>query len=327
MPVYNAAPYLEGCLDSIRDQSLSDWELVAINDGSQDDSFAILNSYAGQDDRIRVYNNRFEKGIIGALQTAFSLSSGDFITRMDADDKMPKDKLALLFGLLDEYGVGTLATGRVSYFSDQELRGGYLRYAQWLNDLCIHDNHWEEIFKECVIASPAWMIAREDFIQCGAFDNDIYPEDYDLVFRFYLSGLKVRSSPEIVHFWRDHQERSSRNDPHYKDNAYLDLKLIYLKKIFDLKTKELILWGGGKKAKHLAKALANHSLSFRWVCNNSQKWGKEIYGIKMENSKSIISSGKELILVGISGPEDQKELTRELENRSFKKGISYCFFY
>ncbi len=58
MPVYNAAPFLEACLDSIVEQSSKDWELIAVNDQSTDTSLEILNKYASKDKRIRVLDNK-----------------------------------------------------------------------------------------------------------------------------------------------------------------------------------------------------------------------------------------------------------------------------
>ena len=102
MPVKNAAPFLKECLDSISAQTERDWELIAVNDNSSDNSVELIEDYSRKDSRIKLYNNNIKPGIIGALKTAMLQSHGTFITRMDADDKMIPDKIKLLKNKLQE---------------------------------------------------------------------------------------------------------------------------------------------------------------------------------------------------------------------------------
>ena len=89
LPVYNALPYLEECLQSIVNQSEQNWELIAIDDQSTDDSWILLKEFVQKDHRIRCFQTK-EKGIIPALRMAFAESKGNLITRMDADAKLPE---------------------------------------------------------------------------------------------------------------------------------------------------------------------------------------------------------------------------------------------
>lgn len=323
MPVYNAAPFLEDCLDSILRQEFTSWELLAVDDFSQDDSKLILEQYAEKDTRIKVLSNS-EKGIIPALRLAFKNSIGQYISRMDADDRMPADKLLVLYQLLKDNDNGCVATGKVVYFSDTTLMDGYRRYAAWLNSLVDDNMHRAELFRECVIPSPAWMISRTDLESCEAFDPNRYPEDYDLVFRFFEKGMKVVCSGQIVHEWRDHSSRTSRNDETYSQNAYFDIKVHYLKVLEP--NKQLILWGAGKKGKDLAKKLNAAGLSFLWTCNVDSKWGHDIYGHKMLQPSILDDTKDPLILIAVSGPEDQIELENQLKDKGLVKGVSYYFF-
>ena len=230
MPVRNASAYLEECLQSIISQTEKRWELLAINDHSSDDSFEILQTHASKDNRIKVFQND-GKGIIHALQLALKNSNGQFITRMDADDIMLLEKLVRLKNQLLKKGKGHVCTALVEYISETSLGDGYRKYQNWLNDLTSKNENFSDIYKECVIPSPCWMVFREDLLQCDAFDSEIYPEDYDLVFRFYKNGLKVTSVLEPLHQWRDYAERSSRTDPHYADQSFLDLKIKYFQEL------------------------------------------------------------------------------------------------
>ena len=146
MPVRNAAPYLEECIDSIIEQTFKNWELIAVNDHSSDESANIISSYSSLDPRIKLYNNN-ESGIITALQLANSKSNGSFITRMDADDIMNPNKLRTLLNQLIKKGKGWVATGCVKYFSsNKELNEGYIHYQNWINNLIIKGINYTEIY-------------------------------------------------------------------------------------------------------------------------------------------------------------------------------------
>ncbi|MEO0901954.1 MAG: glycosyltransferase family 2 protein [Bacteroidota bacterium] len=163
IPFKNTENYLPECLDSILAQTYSNWELVAVDDSSQDSSFNILTQYAKQDSRIQVLKNK-GAGIIPALQTAYSKSKGEFITRMDSDDIMLPKRLKVMVESLQKNGEGHLAVGQVEYFSEHGVGDGYQKYEAWLNQLTKTGANFTDIYKECVVPSPCWMTFRTDFV-------------------------------------------------------------------------------------------------------------------------------------------------------------------
>ncbi len=300
MPVKNAMPYLVECLDSICAQSYDQWELIAINDGSDDDSRDILMQYAQRDDRIRTSDND-GAGIIPALQLAYRLCRGSLITRMDADDIMSPNKLEVMAAsLMDRQQV--IAVGQVEYFStDGVLGDGYRQYQDWLNRLTAIGNNFSDIYKECVIPSPCWMMHRVDLDAIGGFQSDRYPEDYDLAFRMYRSGYSVCSCSQVIHRWRDYPHRTSRTDDNYADNRFLDLKVHYFIKIDHSPHRQLILWGAGKKGKNIAQLLLAKEIPFKWICDNPKKIGHNIYGVIMEETNIVSTDINAQVIVAVAG--------------------------
>jgi glycosyltransferase involved in cell wall biosynthesis len=325
MPVKNAGAYLEEGLDSILNQSETNWELIAVNDHSIDKSEHILQTYANSDQRISYFNNAGD-GIIPALQTAYSHASGNMIHRMDADDVMPPHKLKLLKTKLQEVGTGHVVTGKVEYFAESEVSNGYRKYEHWLNQLCEADSHWLSIYKECVIASPAWLIFRDDFEKCGGFDSTIYPEDYDLVFRFYKAGYKVESVDEVVHLWRDHSSRTSRNHPNYQQNAFFSIKLHYFFELDRDFSRPLVVWGAGPKGKIMAKLLKKRNEKFVWACNNPNKKGHDIYDKTMQSIGEIMKLPEPQILITVAQRNAQKEIRKYLTTHGLEEYKDYYFF-
>ena len=86
MPVYNADKFLREAVESILDQSLSDFELIAIDDGSTDSSPEILESFRQKDPRLIIHRNPSNQGMSASLNTGLALARGKYIARMDADD-------------------------------------------------------------------------------------------------------------------------------------------------------------------------------------------------------------------------------------------------
>lgn len=326
MPLYNSQAHLSACLDSILAQTETDWELLVVDDYSTDDSPAILQRYAGQDSRIRALANTGAKGILPALRQALEHSQGQYISRMDTDDLMPAQKLRLLRELLQAHGPGWVATGKVRYFSDEDLGEGYRRYEVWLNQLMDNGRHYEEIYRECVLPSPAWIARREDLEKCGAFQPDTYPEDYDLCFRFYQHGMSIAACPETVHFWRDHPQRSSRTSLVYSDHTFMALKLHYFLEVDRQPERPLVLWGAGRKGKDAARRLQEAGIPFHWVCDTPSKIGKEIYATRLQSFESIPLLPNAQVLVLVASPAAQSEIRGLLASWGLQPGADYFFF-
>lgn len=327
MTARNEEAFLADCLDSIINQEYTNWELIIIDDHSTDSTSKIMKVYTEKDARIQAFANE-GKGIIEALRMAFTKSSGQMITRMDADDLMSSDKLKLFHQILRVSGPGHVTVGEVKYFSDTVLGDGYLNYEKWLNELTSAESNYNEIYKECSIPSPNWMCHRADLNACGAFNSDTYPEDYDLTFRFYQLGLKIKHVPSITHYWRDHPNRSSRNDPNYQDNRFLDLKIHYFLKLDHKADRPLALIGAGKKGKRIATLLIENSIDFEWYTNNRKKIGIDIYGKLLRDEKLLSphSGAAYQFIVSIANPEEQTSLKRHLE-KVFSEQQYESFFF
>ena len=311
MPVKNAMPFLKECMDSIINQSFKNWELIAVNDHSTDGSDELLALYGRKDERVKIFQNKGQ-GIIPALRFAYKKSRGIFITRMDADDLMHPNKLEWMQLLLSEKGKGHLVLGLVKYISDNPVGDGYLKYESWLNRLSIEERNFDEIYKECVVPSPCWMSYKTDLEKIDHFAPDVYPEDYDLCFRFRRAKLKIKTVKEKIHFWRDHPNRSSRTDPNYTDNRFLELKVKHFK-IDDYDPgKTLLLWGAGKKGKLISKLLNEHAIPFRWFTNNKNKIGHFINEVKLEDEAEIRRQTNSQLIIAIA----EKGLNVDFLNRN-----------
>ena len=117
MPVYNGEDFLAESIDCILNQTLTDLELICVDDGSVDDSLNILNELAGSDSRIQVYHQE-NRGGGAARNVALTYASGEYVYFMDADDKLELDALEKLYGLCEEKNLDFTIFKAINYDED-----------------------------------------------------------------------------------------------------------------------------------------------------------------------------------------------------------------
>lgn len=325
VPFKNTEAFIAECINSILDQTYYNWEAIFIDDNSDDNSYTIVENYSKTDTRIKVYKNK-QSGIIEALKTAYKHSSGSYITRMDSDDLMTPIRLETMVKSLEKYGKKHLAVGQVKYFRADGLSDGFARYESWLNSLTIQGRNYSEIYKECVIPSPCWMLHRSDFEACNGFNSEIYPEDYELAFRFYKANFTCIPCDKVLLHWRDYSTRTSRTHEHYAENSFLDLKAKYFIELNYDASRPLAIWGAGHKGKTLAKILIKKNIPFYWICDNPKKIGKHIYDQELFNFNYLAELKNPQSIVTVANTKAQKEITRYFETQNMQTMIDYFFF-
>lgn len=172
MPVYNGQAYLEGAIDSILAQTLSDFEFVIIDDGSTDDTANILNRYEAADHRIRLHRNRENMGIIRSLNLGLKLCRGEFVARMDQDDISLPHRLERQVVFMRGRPGLSISSSTVQMFG--------ARSYVWAPP-----GHHDEImaallFGNC-LCHPAIIMRRQDLVAKGLeYPDVLYAEDYML---------------------------------------------------------------------------------------------------------------------------------------------------
>ncbi|QFG53738.1 glycosyltransferase family 2 protein [Chryseobacterium sp.] len=112
VPVYNVEKYLPNCINSVLNQSYSNWELILVNDGSPDASAQICNEFAAKDSRIRILNKE-NGGVASARNSGFNLSKGIFVSFLDGDDYWHHDYLKTLLDLVQKNNADIAQCGHI----------------------------------------------------------------------------------------------------------------------------------------------------------------------------------------------------------------------
>lgn len=116
VPVYNVEKFIGRCIESIQKQTLTDWELILVDDCSPDNSIEIIQEYEKKDSRIIVKRHDVNHGPMIARRWGDAIASGEYITYCDGDDMLPDNALELLYNTALETGAD-IVSGNMTYIS------------------------------------------------------------------------------------------------------------------------------------------------------------------------------------------------------------------
>lgn len=161
MPVYNVEQYLATCLDTILAQSMHDFEVICVNDGSTDGSEAILNAYAAKDSRIRVFESE-NAGPSHARNFGLSEARGIYVLFVDADDGLSSRTLDRLYTVAEKQEADVVVFG-----IDPEHYPSATGVPAWVNGKNPVRNHtFEDFYPELLFDEPgARPFAVRDFVR------------------------------------------------------------------------------------------------------------------------------------------------------------------
>lgn len=254
MPCYNSAGTIDVSLNSLICQTLPDFEVIAIDDGSSDATGGILEEWSRRDERIRVHHQTHQ-GIIPALNQGLASCRAEYVARMDADDRCHPQRLEKQVKYLDAHPQIGVVGSLVSAFPTHQVREGFDVYLQWLNSLVTDAEIRREIYVESPLPHPSVTFRLEAVERAGGYQDHGWAEDYDLWLRLYLSGVRFGKVPKVLLEWREHPERLTRTDSRYSLENFLRAKVHYLLP-GPLKDRDaVIIWGAGMMGRRLSKHL------------------------------------------------------------------------
>jgi len=203
MPVYNGGIYLKEAIDTILNQSFSNFELVIVNDGSTDNSEEIILRYS--DPRIRLENNQNNLGLINSLNIGLGLCEGDYIVRMDQDDISFPDRILLQVKFMDENPeVGLLG----SWFEDfgDKIESKIVRYS--IDDSDIRIRHLYQTH----ISHPTAILRKSVIDESKVRFDPEYKHGEDYNFWVSISAFcKISNYPDVLVRKRDHPRNISNS--------------------------------------------------------------------------------------------------------------------
>ena len=220
VPVYRAEKYLNACVDSILNQTYSDFELVLIEDGSPDQSGAICDEYAQKDDRVRVIHQP-NQGQAAARNHALPMTQGKWLCYVDSDDAIHPQMLEHLRRAAEKSGAGI---SMCQFLEAPEPPEDYEQPAEFSYTLLTMD---EKTLTELHDRDqyPGWVacakLIRRELVEGYPFHTGRVYEDNEAVTRWLLPAKTLAMLPTQLYFYRTNPESTTKSQFSLKRLDYL----------------------------------------------------------------------------------------------------------
>jgi glycosyltransferase involved in cell wall biosynthesis len=324
LPFRNAVDTLADCLDSIQAQTLQDYEVLLVNDGSDDASAQLVRSRAKEDTRLRLIEPG-RIGLVPALNLGISLSRADLIGRMDADDIMHRERLRIQCEFLRSRPEISLVACKVELFPPGHIRAGYREYVRWQNECLDPADIAGNLFVESPLAHPSVMLRRSALDAVGGYREGPFPEDYDLWLRMHEGGLRMAKVPEVLLYWRERPDRTSRVDPRYHAQAFDRLRAQYLARDRRIRScKEIVIWGAGRATRKRVRLLLKEGVRpGAWVDVDPRKIGRTIAGLSVHAPEWLDRKERPFVLSYVTNHGAREKICAALEQWGYRRGVNY----
>lgn len=335
LPCYNAAATLPAALESLLAQTLPDFEIIAADDGSTDDTPAILAAFAARDSRLRPLRLPHQ-GVALAWNAAVSAARAPFIARMDADDICLPRRLELQVRRLEAEPGLDLVSGLVRFGGDRKHRLGYALHVDWLNTLLTPEAISLNRFVESPLANPSVLFRREAWERYGpALPNtgpSPFPEDYEQWLRWLGQGARMAKVEEEILVWNDPPARLSRSAGEYSAEAFARAKAGHLRDWLAANNPghpRVWCWGAGRESRRRIAPLAALGVEIeRYVDIDPRKVGQRVAGIPVLGREDVPPAqegqapfARPFILVNVGSRGAREEILEWLAGRGYQVGV------
>lgn len=337
LPCFNAASTLPAALDSLLAQTLQNFEVIAADDGSTDDTWDVLCASARRDSRIRPLRLPHQ-GVALAWNAAVDACRAPLIARMDADDLCLPERLALQAERLNAEPGLDLVSGLVRFGGEREKRLGYALHVDWLNTLRDHEAISRNRFVESPLANPSVMFRRAAWERFGPARANTgpqpFPEDYEQWLRWLSLGARMAKVAAPVLVWNDPPTRLSRTKAEYSLEAFARIKAGYLwdwLRQHNPRHPRVWAWGAGRVSRKRLDALTALGLEIeQYVDIDPRKVGQRVHGVSVLGRDAVpqrsafpaddTRNSAPFILVNVASRGAREEILEWLAGRGYQPG-------
>tara|TARA_B100000780_G_C21124025_1_gene455651 strand:- start:185 stop:1174 length:990 start_codon:yes stop_codon:yes gene_type:complete len=230
LPVYNGAIHIIDTINSILNQTMTEFELIIINDASKDNSKEIILSFI--DSRIIYIENQKNLGQIASLNKGIQLSKTDLIARIDQDDVFLKEKLKIQYEYIkNNKDISVVGTWAAIIDKDNKIQ-------RYMSSPIHHNRMVNTLLNSNPLFHPSVLIRKNIIFEMGMYSPQYkYTEDYNLWCGLVLSGHKIANIPEYLLHYRVHDNQSSQNNNSTQLENALKVRNIFFKEIINDLTK------------------------------------------------------------------------------------------
>lgn len=202
MPAYNAEQYIDEAIQSILHQTMQDFELIIVDDGSTDGTWGVVQGYVSRDARIRSYKNDSNVGVSKTRNRLLALAEGEYVAWQDADDISIKHRLQKQYEFMQAHPEVGMCGGFLEFFYP-DGRAFVRSYAA--DDTSLRAN----IFRYSPVSQGVAMLRTSIIYRLGGFDERL-PQAEDLDFSFRLGLISTFANlQEVLLRYRQHDSISA----------------------------------------------------------------------------------------------------------------------
>jgi glycosyltransferase involved in cell wall biosynthesis len=256
-PTFNREKFLPAAIESVLQQTYSNWELIIVDDGSKDNTKTLIDTYSVKDNRIKYYFQE-NQGQSIARNKALSVASGEFICFLDSDNYWTKDKLEKSIIAFNKYPDADILYGDCITIDEQghELhRNNMRRHSGKVAHLLLKDNF---------VSMNTTMTRKECFLELGGMSGKRrVADDYDLWLRM-SSRYNFQYIPEYLAYYRVMENQISSNKKlrfDTNEQIILDFISAYPMSITEKEKQEGLAAFYSRKARHYASENKRESYS------------------------------------------------------------------
>ena len=206
VPIYNAEKYLNETLKSIQEQSFENFEVLCVDDNSEDNSLAIIKEYTKNDKRFKLIKTASHLGPGFSRNLALKIANGEYIACVDADDIAHKDFLKLPYEIFEKTDVDAVWIKPQIYWQAENLTTKMDNFAKWRDQ----EEGLLNITPENISNYPAYSwckIFKKSLINKTTYwTKDKLYEDVEFYYRFYTQHTKVYVIDQILYTYRRHKD-------------------------------------------------------------------------------------------------------------------------
>ncbi len=335
LPIFNAESLLSDCFESIKTQTIQDYEVIVVNDGSSDNTSKRLNELSDHDARIRVFSFEKNQGIVSALNFGLNQCRAQWIARMDADDLMKPKRLEKQLAYMKQYPDVDILGCQVEVVRlDGDLTPGQIRYQNWSNSLLTDEQIKREIFAESPIMHPSFFLSRQVYDTLKGYSSHPWAEDYDFLLKAFTRTLSFAKLPEVLLIKRDHPTRVVRVDDRCKRKAMYQAKAHYFNQLPIIQEgKKIFVIGTGPSGKQVAIALKSKQISVGGFVHQHRHthhkmfMGAPLVHLSEDNASEFFLKHRDVFfLLAVGKPNAKKLLENILAQNKLKPGVHFYKF-
>ncbi|MGE7752389.1 glycosyltransferase family 2 protein [Lysinibacillus fusiformis] len=317
MTVFNEEKYIKQSIDSILNQTFTDFELIIVDDGSTDSTVDIIKEY--KDERIFLVELKKNNGVGAAIKEGLQYTNREFVAKVDADDVYVENRFQVQLDYLQENKDVSIVDGLIRFFPDNEKveesqRFHYLKNIQekQVNSILSPKEINEKIYWFTCLTHSTLMF-RRNIIETVNYNESLkVGEDYDFYYRLNKLGFQIHKIPIVLADIRISEASTTVRERPQMFKSILDIKQNEFQYALN---KDIYIWGTGELGRIVAEYLKSRGWGIKgFIDNNLSIIGKKKYSHNIY-PKDILNQNSFIFVASTYG---KFEIANELKEKGFK---------